>query len=193
MLDDLRTALAAYQPRRLTRPRRAAVLVPLVEAQDGWRVLLTRRTDTLSRHKGQVAFPGGHVDPGESVVQAALREAFEEVALPPDAAEILGSLDDIPNMYNDTAVTPVVARILGAPPLQPNPAEVARIFDVPLQRLAAPEGWRHSTTDWNGRPYPLYFYDWDGETLWGLSAYVTLQVLGMTRLGSPFELPKVEY
>ena len=175
--------------RVLPGARRAAVLVPFIDDGDP-RILLTRRTDTLSTHKGQVAFPGGKIDPeDEDEVAAALREAHEEVGLPRDSARILGKLDDFPTVGGEMIVTPVVARLPTLPPLTPNPAEVARIFTIPLAALRQRERWREKDVFFRGREWPVFYFDHDGETLWGLSAYITLHLLSMTSGGAPLEIP----
>ena len=132
----------------------------------------------MSSHRGQVAFPGGTQDPeDESLVVTALREAEEEVELNPNLVDVIGLLDDIPTVTGETIVTPVVGVLDGMPELVANPAEVARIFSIPLAVLSSPNHWRVEETTYNGRQYPLYFLEHSGETLWGLSAYVTRQLL----------------
>lgn len=169
----------------------AAVLVPLIEGEDGIELLLTRRTDTLRTHAGHVAFPGGRVDPGDDgVIDAALREAEEEVGLPRDRVEILGLLDDLPTVTGETSVTPVVGRIVDLPPLVADPTEVARIFRIPLPALREADGWSMKNhVGKRGKTWPVYYFPWDGETLWGLSAYITLQLLWLTPNGGPYQLP----
>lgn len=188
MFDELRGALAHFRRHPLTRPKRAAVLIPIVDDGGPPRIVLTRRTAELNTHQGQVAFPGGRLDPGESAAEAALREAWEEVGLSPEAVDVLGELDDIPTIHNDTVVTPVVGRVMGSPSLVPNPREVARIFEIPLEALAEASGWRVQRADWQGRSYPIYFFEWEGETLWGLSGYVTMQLMELTVYGAPYPL-----
>ena len=90
---------------------------------------------------------------------------------------VIGLLDDIPTVTGETIVTPVVGVLDGMPELVANPAEVARIFSIPLAVLSSPNHWRVEETTYNGRQYPLYFLEHSGETLWGLSAYVTRQLL----------------
>lgn len=191
-MQRLRETLIHRPRRSLTGPRRAAVLVPIVEDRAGERLLLTRRTEHLSSHRGQVAFPGGGVEPGDAdATDAALREAHEEVGLPPASVEVLGWLDDFPTVTETVIVTPVVGRIRELPALTACPEEVARIFSIPLADLRRREGWRVETATHRGRRWPLYFYEHDGETLWGLSAYITLHLLSLTPEGGPFEIPGV--
>lgn len=191
MFNELREKLATRPRRTLTRPKRAAVLVPIIDdARGPVRLLLTRRTELLPTHKGQVAFPGGRLEAGEGPTEASLREAMEEVALPPSAVEVLGLLDDLPTIHNDTTVTPVVGRVTSLPPLRPEPGEVARIFDIPLEVLVRRESWRVEVMERNGLSWPVCFCDYDSETLWGLSAYVVMNLLEQTPYGAPVKLPQ---
>ena len=186
MLTTLRQRLARRVRRRLERPQRAAVLVPIIDDGDPVRLLLTRRTDDLPTHRGQVAFPGGFMDSGEhDPVQTALREAEEEVGLLRERVEILGSLDDHIARTATVAVTPIVGRIIDLPPLTPGTGEVARIFTIPLEDLANPDRWSERTERARGRTYRVAAFDHEGETLWGLSGRITLQLLELLGLGSP--------
>lgn len=191
MFDELKVKLAQRHRRVLTRPKKAAVLVPIIDDGRGpVRLLLTRRTEFLPTHKGQVAFPGGRIEAGEGPTEAALRESLEEVALPPSAVEVLGWLDDLPTIHNDTTVTPVVGRVTSLPPLRPEPGEVARIFDIPMDVLASRESWRVEVMERDGQSWPVCFCDYDNETLWGLSAYVVMNLLSQTSYGAPVNLPQ---
>ena len=112
MLDTLATALGRRQRVVVQRPRRAAILLPLLTSTPTPSLLLTRRSEKLSSHTGQVAFPGGRAEESDGgPAGTAMREATEEVGLRAADATIIGLLDDIPSWKNDTAVTPVVARI----------------------------------------------------------------------------------
>ncbi|MCO5108359.1 MAG: CoA pyrophosphatase [Burkholderiaceae bacterium] len=119
-------------------PRAAAVLVPIVAHATGTTVLLTQRTLHLRHHSGQVAFPGGRVEPGDlSSVEAALREAWEEVGLERERVEVIGNL---PEYLTGTGfrVTPVVGLVLPGFDPRPDPSEVAQVFEVPLAFLMDP-------------------------------------------------------
>jgi 8-oxo-dGTP pyrophosphatase MutT (NUDIX family) len=167
-----------HEPRFADRaPAPAAVLVPLVQRPGGLTVLLTQRTAHLSTHSGQVAFPGGKVDPEDaSTTAAALREAEEEVALPRGFVEVIGQL---PVYVTGTQfiVTPVVALVRPGFTLHPNPDEVAHAFEVPLNFLMNPAHHRRhrfesggQVREWLSMPYvdPL-----PGEAerfIWGATA-----------------------
>ncbi len=136
-LVRIRAALATRPPRPLAIPgfRPAAVLVPLLARPGGPTVLFTRRTETVPHHKGEISFPGGGREPGEDAVQAALREAEEEVGLLPSGVEIAGALDDVPSIAR-YVVTPVVAAVREPPEAFRAAAfEVLEPFEIPLGRL----------------------------------------------------------
>ncbi|MDF1561689.1 MAG: CoA pyrophosphatase [Deltaproteobacteria bacterium] len=191
MRELLRERLEEREARKIDRESHAAVLVPIVSTPEGPELLLTRRTESVGTHRGQVAFPGGNAEPGDGSPEVtALREAEEEIGLPRASVELLGRLDAFPTVTNRTAVTPVVGWVEALPPLTPQDDEVARIFSIPFARLREAKGWRSQMVEHEGRTYPLYFFDWDGEVLWGLSAYITLALLDLTPEGAPFELPQ---
>lgn len=148
----------------------AAVLVPLVERPEGLSVILTRRSSSLRRHSGQVAFPGGRMDPGETAVEAALREAEEEIAL--DRAHV--SLAGLSTPYRTGTgylVTPVVGFVPPDLPLSPSEAEVARIFETPFGFLMDPANYeeRHYDLPDGGRRR-FYAMTWEDELIWGATA-----------------------
>lgn len=194
MIDtaSLATRLASRARLTLEGDRRAGVLVPLIAEADGPALLLTRRTETVGTHRGQVAFPGGRVDPEDAdLIETALREADEEIGLARGELEVVGMLDDV-IARGSVVVTPTVAWLPGRPTLEANPAEVARIFTIPLAAMQIAEGWRTQTISWKGRHWPMYFFDYDGETLWGVSAYITLKLLGFLPGGAPFDPPDTD-
>ncbi len=168
----------------------AAVLVALFEEAGQARVLLTRRSEQLRTHRGQVSFPGGRLDEGEGAVDAALREAYEEIGLEPASVEVMGWLHSLYTV-NAALVLPVVGVLEQRPRPVPNPAEVARVFDVELAELTADGVYREDTWD----PYarwpqsgsgarPLWFFAVEGERVWGATARIlhelALVVFGLT-------------
>jgi 8-oxo-dGTP pyrophosphatase MutT (NUDIX family) len=159
-----------FRPAQRPPLRDAAVLVPIVQRPEGLTVLLTRRADTLSSHTGQVAFPGGRLDPGEGPVEAALREAQEEIGLDPAFVDPLG----LSNRYETVTgyvVTPVVGFVREGFSLQANPAEVAEVFETPFDFLmdaANHERRFHELPD--GARRWFYAMPWEGRYIWGATA-----------------------
>ena len=159
----------------------AAVLVPLVWQDAEWHLLITRRTDRVESHKGQVSFPGGACDEGETIPeQTALREAEEEIGLDPHNVRVLGKLANLITISH-FRVTPVVGVIIKWPTVfRVGEHEVARVFTMPLAWLANESNrWQF---DIPGRKRSVIAYHpYDGELLWGATARMTvdfLKVLG---------------
>jgi 8-oxo-dGTP pyrophosphatase MutT (NUDIX family) len=163
----------------------AAVLVALFEEGGEVRTVLTRRSAELRTHTGQVSFPGGRVDPGEHVVDAARREAAEEVGLDAAGVRALGWLQPVATYSSGSLIVPVVGALAGPPTLRPNPAEVARAFDVSLAELAADGAFHEERWTVPGRPlpasadgsFPVWFFDVAAETVWGATARVLYDLL----------------
>ncbi len=148
----------------------AAVLVPLVDRAGGLTVLLTRRTEDLADHAGQISFPGGHIEPGDGVAEeAALRETEEEIGLKRQHVEILGRLDDYITRTG-FRVTPVVAFV--APPfdLDPDPEEVAEVFEVPLAFVLDPANHQRHSRRYDGMNRQFYAMTYGGQFIWGATA-----------------------
>jgi len=154
---------------RPTSPVDAAVLVAVTDrARPG--VILTQRPETMRKHAGQVAFPGGRVDPDDAdLVAAALREAHEEVALPSSLVDIVG-LTDSYQTITGYRVTPVLGVIPADIPLLANADEVAAIFEAPLDFLLDPANHNTNTLDYNGRTRTYYELFWEGRRIWGATA-----------------------
>ncbi len=154
----------------------AAVLIPLVPAEDGWRLLYTRRTDRVESHKGQVSFPGGACDAGEtSPEQTALREAQEEVGIDPAGVRVLGRLAEMITI-TDFRVTPVVGVIHWPTVFRLGEDEVERVFTIPLEWLAdRGNRWEFHMPGRKGRV--ISYHPYDGELLWGATAQMTVDFL----------------
>lgn len=162
---DLRDPLLANE-QAVTQ---AAVLVPIVDRPEPG-VILTVRTDLMRKHAGQVAFPGGRIDPeDDGPVAAALREAQEEIGLTPQHVEVVGTADRY-RTITGYDVTPVLGVIPADSPLEPQPHEVAAIFEVPLHHLLRREHQIVRTVDWQGRQRTYYEIDWSGQRIWGATA-----------------------
>jgi 8-oxo-dGTP pyrophosphatase MutT (NUDIX family) len=164
------------------RLRCAAVLIPLVWWQDEWNLLFTRRAETVEHHKGQVSFPGGGCELGETTPEeTALREAAEEIGLKPGDVRLLGRLDDILTITG-YRITQVVGVMPWPYEVRLEPAEVRRTFTIPLPWLVARENWEEQPVTPAGapRPFPVIrYHEYDGEILWGASARMTLNFLSV--------------
>ena len=147
----------------------AAVLVPLILRAEGASVLFTRRTDTLTRHAGQVAFPGGRCDPGETVVETALRECEEEVGLDRAFVRPL-ALDERYVTGTGYRIAPVVAFVREGFTLTASPAEVAEVFEAPWAWLMEPANAALHAREWAGGSRRFHAYDWEGRSIWGATA-----------------------
>ncbi|HEY8544344.1 MAG TPA: CoA pyrophosphatase [Acidimicrobiales bacterium] len=160
--------------------RPAAVLAPLYEEDGEAVVVLTRRTWALSSHQGEVSFPGGRVEPDETPVEAALREAKEEVDLDPGLVEIVGELDHLNTLSSGAHIVPFVGLLPGRPELDPNPGEVEAVLHVRLAELADPAVYREEIWPFpNGYERRLHFFELVGDTVWGMTAALLRQLLGM--------------
>lgn len=188
--ETLTQALAAYRPKRVTATdaRAAAVLIPLFAAPEP-AVLFTVRTDTLPSHKGQISFPGGSIDASdESPSAAALRETKEELGLDPASVRIIGELDTTPTFVSGYVISPFVGWLERRPLLDPNPAEVAEVLEVPLEELRddirAEPGFSHG-----GRTYPTEAWVWNGYVIWGVTARLLRVLLGVLAQADLVEPP----
>ncbi len=153
-------------------PTEAAVLAGLVPRPDGTRVLMTRRTDSLRHHAGQVSFPGGRMEPGDAdAVAAAVRESGEEIALRPAQIVPLGFLDPFLTI-SGFRVIPVVAVVDPGYVPEPDPGEVAEVFEVPLDFLMASANLRRMRVDYQGGVRHVMEYDWPGQRIWGVTAAI---------------------
>jgi len=149
----------------------AAVLVGLVQRESGFSVLLTRRADTLRRHTGQVAFPGGRSDPGETPWETALREAHEEIGLDPALVELAGLSTPFRTAGTGFQITPVVGFIEPGFSLTPNPDEVADIFETPFGFLMDPANLEQQERETPaGDRRRFYAATWEGQYIWGATA-----------------------
>jgi 8-oxo-dGTP pyrophosphatase MutT (NUDIX family) len=152
---------------KATKP--AAVLVPIIDRGEPT-VLLTLRTAALASHAGQVAFPGGKIEPAdESPVAAAMREAREETGLAPTLIEPIGYLD-LYLTFSGFRILPTVARVKPDFTLAPNPTEVTETFEVPLKFLMTPANHQRKTRDWNGFARDYYVMPYENRYIWGITA-----------------------
>lgn len=161
----------------ISTSRPSAVLIPLLTDTDVPSVVLTRRADHLRNHKGEISFPGGRMEQDESPRGAALREAFEEIALPHDMVTVMGHLHPIATFASNSHITPVVARVEGTPVFVPDPGEVARVFTVPLSELARQDTYRNEWWETPRGDINIHFFELDDETIWGATGRLLHQLL----------------
>ncbi len=156
----------------------AAVLVPLFLKDGEPHVLLTKRPANLSRHAGQVSFPGGRVEPADgNSLAAALREAEEEVGLAPAEVKVLGQLSEVLVLVSAFRLTPWVASVPYPYPYRPSPEEVEAILHVPLSALSRPGAWRVEELQAYGMRHQVHLLDFGGETIWGATARVLRELV----------------
>ncbi|MBZ8134860.1 CoA pyrophosphatase [Afifella sp. IM 167] len=154
---------------RRVKRRDAAVLVPVVDRPDGAMVILTQRTENLSSHAGQIAFPGGKVDAGESAEEAALREAEEEIGLPRSAVEVVLRAPDYLT-GSGFRISPILAVVEPDVRLTLNPHEVADAFETPLAFLMDRANHRQNSRVWQGMRRNFFEMPWEDRYIWGVTA-----------------------
>jgi 8-oxo-dGTP pyrophosphatase MutT (NUDIX family) len=163
-------------------PIPAAVLVALFEEAGEARVILTRRSDQLRSHTGEVSFPGGRLEPDEPAISAALREASEEVGLDPSTVEILGELSPLATLSSRSGITPFVGELNSRPSLHPNPAEVELAFDIALADLLTDGVYREELwqrADMPGGVRSIHFFDLPEDIIWGATARILRELLDL--------------
>ena len=178
LIDRIARSLTADPPHDLlpgdilegqgNEPSPAAVLVAITDRPEPG-LILTVRHDDLRTHAGQVAFPGGRIDPGETPCQAALRETSEELGLDPDKVTVLGEADPY-RTVTGYQVTPVVGLVPPDLTLTPNPAEVSGWFEAPLDFVLDPANHQRMSAIFRGRTRHYYQIDWEGRRIWGATA-----------------------
>lgn len=165
--------------------RRAAVLVLLFDHDDHARFVLTRRTDVLAHHPGQISLPGGAMEPGDaSLAVTALRETYEEVGIHPDRVSLVGRLPDVHTAVSDFLVTPIIGFHDGTPDMDAEPMEIARIFTPTVRALVAADERLPEEPTIATLRYPLC-----GEDVWGATARIlraTSAVIREAMPSSPF-------
>ena len=154
--------------------RAAAVLMPLFEEAGEVRVILTKRPDTMPSHRGDIAFPGGlrRPDVDTTLLDAALREAEEEIGLAREAVEVVAELDTLPTVTTRFLIAPFVGLLADRPTLVPCSREVERIFDVPLSELLADGVHREEHWGVGSLIRDVHFFELEDETVWGATARI---------------------
>jgi 8-oxo-dGTP pyrophosphatase MutT (NUDIX family) len=181
-VERLRRTLNARPVERLEADPplvRAGVLVPIFTPQERPHLLFTRRTETVLTHKGQISFPGGQQENGDgTILETALREAFEEIGLEPARVEPVGPLDDVFSAVSSFVVSPYVGLVSGtAEDLRPAPTEVKSILLIPIDTLLDPAVHRAETRTWQGSEHVIHYYTVGPDVIWGLTGWILHQFL----------------
>ena len=162
----------------------AAVLVPILVATPEPRLVFTRRTETLSRHAGEISFPGGLADEGEDPASAALRETEEELGLAPADVELVGSLPQVHTRVTGILIVPFVGFLAKDPRFTPNADEIADVLEFRLADLVAHGA--ESEFEHEGRMFQTHVYEVDGHVIWGATARIVwsfIELLGKAAEG----------
>jgi mutator protein MutT len=169
-VERLRGLLAVRPAIEIDAPhlKRACVLIPLIRSGQGWSILFTRRSENLAAHSGQIAFPGGGVEEGETLEMAAMREAEEEVGIPPQHVEIIGRLDD--TVTNSGFLVAPFAGVVHEPiEYVMQESEVVEVFEVPMEVLLDQRNPEVRYVPFRNRRYPAYYYHHGQYEIWGLT------------------------
>ena len=179
----LRGILARHVSIAIDAPnlRRACVLIPIIRSKRGWSLLLTRRSENLAAHSGQIAFPGGAVEDGESLQDAAIREAEEEVGIPASSVELIGRLDDLIT-NSGFLVAPFVGVVNEPIDYVIQASEVVEAFEVPVDALLDKEKPEVRYVSFRNRRVPAYFYPYKQYEIWGLTGRMLKAFLDMVWL-----------
>jgi 8-oxo-dGTP pyrophosphatase MutT (NUDIX family) len=156
----------------------AAVIIPVFERDGEPWMVFTRRTQHVKHHKGEISFPGGARDDSDDDLAAtAVRETVEELGIDPDQIDIVGELDDYPTFVTNYLVTPFVAMIPEQHSFAHSEREVHEVIELPVREMA--DAMR--TEDWSdrGRPFPMYFYETRGYTIWGVTGHILQRFLSI--------------
>lgn len=181
MKDIVRKVLSQRRKKTITDDslRPSGVLLPLFYKDGKYHILLTRRTENLEHHKGQISFPGGAYDEGDrTLMVTALREAYEEIGLKSEDVEILGELDDMVTT-TEFIISPFVGFIPYPYEFNINTYEIAELIEVPVQALLDREEYREDFMTREGTPYHGYSYEYNGHIVWGATARILKQFLDL--------------
>ncbi len=152
----------------ITEFRNAAVLIAITEREEPG-ILLLHRPSNMRAHPGQIAFPGGKLDDGETPIEAALREAHEELGINPRDVCVIGASDAY-KTHSGYEITPVLAVVPGDIEIHPNPMEVAQWFEAPVSHVLNPANHEPQFVEWEGAMRSFYQIDWQEHQIWGVTA-----------------------
>lgn len=156
-------------------PVPAAVLIGLIRRPEGLSILYTERSPDLRSHSGQIAFPGGKIDPGETPVEAALREAWEELGIHERDVRVVGA-SDVYRTHSGFEITPVLAVVPPDLEITPNPTEVAQWFQAPAAFVLDPVNHHHQLVEWEGSMRAYYEIPWQDHQIWGVTAAILVNL-----------------
>jgi 8-oxo-dGTP pyrophosphatase MutT (NUDIX family) len=154
-------------------------MTPLIERPDP-SLVFTLRDPGLSRHPGEISFPGGLQEPGEEPVDTALRETFEEVGIEPSSAEVLGALTPLHTRVSGILIVPFVAALDRSPTFVPRDGEIAQVLTFGMRRLAAAERTARYEVS-GGQIWEGWVYELDGHTVWGATGWILHELLDIVR------------
>lgn len=177
----IKRILAGREKRRITTPglAPAAVLVPIFEKEGQHYILFIERTQSVEYHKGEISFPGGVKERGESALNAALRESYEEIGLHPEDAEVLGELDEEQTLTSNFVVFPFVAFIPFPYEFRVSRGEVQKLIPVPFSALRDPKNLEEKPIVQDGQEHLTYFYHVEGQVIWGATARILKKFLDL--------------
>ncbi len=184
--DRIADILRQRAAHRADRPgfRQAAVLLPLYENEAGPHLVLTKRTNLVPTHKGEISFPGGGFEEADGdLLATALREAHEEIGLDPEDVEIIGTLDDTATVTSRHVVRPFVGFIPHPYAFHLDAFEIDRLVHLPISALLRGAPFREEVWEREGRPITVFFYEHDADTVWGLTARILKQFVEV--VGAP--------
>lgn len=183
-IEHIRERLADHRPREIEDPAQklAGVLVPLYEESGELLVLLTKRTDLVATHKGQISFPGGAVEPHDrDALQAALRETWEEVGIPPADVDLLGRLDDVSTVVSGFVVRPFVGHVCHPHALRIAPEEIVEVVRVPVSFFSDDRNLRQGWRERSGERHAIHFYEYGSHVIWGATARIVRGLVELVR------------
>ena len=186
-LEQIRLRMAAFKAAGLPAEmkvhfRPSAVLIPIYVKDGEVRIILTKRSTQVRHHKGQISFPGGRRDAGESPMECALRESEEELGLRRDQIRVLGRLDET-LVISNYRIRPFVGEIVEPPALRVSDVEIEQVFDVPLRTFIDPAIYSFSLNEYQGALVPMHFYRaaFEGaapeDVVWGATGRILTQFL----------------
>ncbi len=192
--EEIRQKLSDRAPGALQRTdfRRAAVLVPIFWRDGEPHVVFTKRSQKVPHHKGQISFPGGGIDATDAgPFEAAVRETHEEIGIPGSLINFLGRLDEIITVTH-YVVAPFVAEIPADFQYSLSEFEIDELFDVSLRELADPAKLREQVVEFEGKPYPIYYFEHKGHNIWGATGKILRQLLSVTGV-MPGDIPRDDF